>query len=249
MKTGNKVLWSLMVVLSIAVVLLTNANLKISKEIQVLKSDNIRLESVVSSQEEENERLFIQLQEANEVIKVQRPVVEHFNALSKFIDFDAFDLGQLETVMRISEETPLSYEGALALVKYADQYDLPYSLVLSIIDLESSFQQNLVGTSRDRGYMQIIPATERWLAHNFGEELGLEYDPSRIFEPEYNLALGIKYLDLLRSNHGDDFERILSEYNRGPSNLARYYSAYQTYSTSYSRTVLAREKKYLALNN
>lgn len=249
METGNRILWSLVVALSIAVILLTNANIETSRKIEMVKADNLLLEQEVSVQKEENEALFIQLKEANQVIADQQPIVEHFNALSKFIDFDAFDLPQLETVLRISEETPLNYEGALALVKYADQYDLPYSLVLSIIDLESGFQQNLVGTSKDRGYMQIIPATERWLAHTFGEELGLEYDPSRIFEPEYNLALGIKYLDMLRNNHGEDYERILSEYNRGPGNLARYYSAYRTYSTSYSRTVLSREKKYLALNN
>lgn len=249
MFTEKRIFWSLLIAMTIAVVLLTNNSIKTSQKIKTVEAENALLALEVSEKKEQIELLSIHLEQANEVIAIQKPVVEQFKQLSQFIDFDAFDMTQLETVMKISEETPLDYEGALALVKYADLYDLPYSLVLSIIDLESNFNPNLVGTSQDRGYMQIIPATERWLVHQFGDELGIEYDPGRIFEPEYNLALGIKYLDLLRSNHGDDYDRILSEYNRGPSNLARYYSAYQTYSTSYSRTVLSRQKKYLALNN
>lgn len=106
-----------------------------------------------------------------------------------------------------------------------------------------------MGQDQDRGYMQIIPGTEKWLATAYGEELGLEYDPSRIFEADYNLALGIKYLDELISGYGTNYDRILSEYNRGPSNLAKYYSANQTYSTSYSRKVLSKVPIYVSLND
>lgn len=220
-----------------------------SSEIKELKEESRALASNVRQLERENEHLSIQLTEANDVILAQKDVVSQYNQLSEFFNLDAVDMGRLENVKKISDATPLSYEDAMVLVKYADLYDLPYSLVLSLIELESNFQGNLVGSSQDRGYMQIIPASERYLATAFGEELGLQYNPERIFEAEYNLALGIKYLDMLRDRYGDDYERILSEYNRGPSNLARYYAAYNTYSTSYSRKVLSKEKKYLALND
>lgn len=148
----------------------------------------------------------------------------------------------------ISEGTPLDYKSALILLEYAEEYDLNPSLILSVIEVESNFNQWEVGSSKDRGFMQIIPSTEKWLAKDFGKEIGLNYNPDRIFDPEYNIGLAAAYLNLLKENYGDNYDRILSEYNRGPSNLKRYYQKHGTYSTSYSRKVLKAEEKYLAYN-
>ena len=190
----------------------------------------------------------VELEIAKQTINIQTPMVDEYKKIAQFVDFDALKSTQLEKAKEISQETPLEYESAVVLVKYADMYDIPYSLVLSIIDIESNFTKDLVGTSQDRGYMQIIPGTEKWLASSYGAELGLSYDPDRIFDPEYNLALGIKYLDELMNDYGTDFDRILSEYNRGSGNLKKYYQAYKTYSTSYSEKVLSNEVLYVALN-
>lgn len=154
-----------------------------------------------------------------------------------------------ERAKEIEKGTPLDYDAALVLIKYADEYDLNPSLILSVIEVESHFNQWEVGSSRDRGFMQIIPATEKWLAKDFGKSIGLNYNPDRIFDPEYNIGLAAAYLNFLKENYGEDYSRILSEYNRGPSNLKRYYKKYGTYSTSYSRKVLHAEKKYLAFND
>lgn len=249
MKTNNKILLVALVLLGLTVMLLGSKTLQASNEIQKIETEKAELAEIVSTKELEINALSIQVEQAQKVLEAQKPIVEEFEKISKFIDIDAFESTQLEKVKSITELTPLDYESALALVKYADKYDVPYSLILSIIELESNFDQNIVGADQDRGYMQIIPGTEKWLATEFGEELELEYDPNQIFEPDYNLALGIKYLDLLMDSYGANYERILSEYNRGPSNLAQYYAAYQTYSTTYSRTVLSKASKYVALNN
>lgn len=153
-----------------------------------------------------------------------------------------------ERAKAISEGTPLDYKSALILLEYAEEYDLNPSLILSVIEVESNFNQWEVGSSKDRGFMQIIPSTEKWLAKDFGKEIGLSYNPERIFDPEYNIGLAAAYLNLLKENYGDNYDRILSEYNRGPSNLKRYYQKHGTYSTSYSRKVLAAQEKYLAFN-
>lgn len=149
----------------------------------------------------------------------------------------------------IAEGTPLDQRAAEILVKYAKKYDLNPSLILSVIETESGFNQYEVGSSRDRGFMQIIPATEKWLAKGFGKELGLTYNPDRIFDPEYNIGLAAAYLNDLREKHGEDYHRILSEYNRGAGNLKKYFKKNRTYSTSYSRKVLSREKRYLVYND
>ena len=239
-------LGSLVCFVIIAVIIL---QVQANKKIDAYENLSETLTAKIITQEETINELTTELDYANQTIKRQEPMVERFIELSKFLDFDELQSTQLEKALEISDATPLDYESALVLVKYADIYDVPYSLVLSIIDIESNFNRESVGSSQDRGYMQIIPGTERWLVTTFGEELGITYNPERIFDPEYNIALGIKYLDELMNDYGADYERILSEYNRGPSNLKKYYEANRTYSTSYSRKVLSKQQLYVSFNN
>lgn len=150
----------------------------------------------------------------------------------------------VETAHTIYEETPLSLEAALYLAYYCDIYSVEPALVLSIIEVESKFNQHAVGKSKDRGYMQIIPSTERWLARSYGKELGFDYNPDKIFQPEYNLGLAIRYIADLEDKYGNNDHRVLSEYNRGSVRLANYFRQNQTYQTTYSRSILRRMPKY-----
>ncbi len=149
----------------------------------------------------------------------------------------------------IAEETPLDLETAITVVDYSNKFDLDVSLILGVIDLESEFQQYEVGAAQDRGYMQIIPSTERWLFKEYGDLLSFEYNPEQIFEPEYNIGVGCLYLYELKLRHGNNVHRVLSEYNRGPYNLRRYYAKHGTYETTYSKTVKSRADKYVRYNN
>lgn len=151
---------------------------------------------------------------------------------------------QIKSIKEIKTKTPLGLEAAAAVVYYSDYYGVDYSLILSIIDTESNFNQYLVGAASDRGYMQIIPMTEKYLVEAFGEQIGIEYNPGRIFEPDYNLGLGISYIAYLHELHGDDLDKILTEYNRGAGGLAAYYAEHDTYSSVYSRAVIDRTRKY-----
>jgi len=248
MKNKQMGFYGVILLLVMGVLTLGYQNYQASKKIQKYEVENIELNEVVVSQSELIASLNDQLLGTNEILLAQQDKVIIYDQLSAFIDFDDYEITQLERAQVISEDTPLDLEAATSLVKYADQYDISYSLILSIIDIESNFTEDLVGTHEDRGYMQIIPGTEKWLATAYGDELGLEYNPERIFEPSYNLALGIKYIDILMNAYGSNYERILSEYNRGPSKLQSYYKLNQTYSTGYSRLVLNKERKYVAYN-
>lgn len=144
----------------------------------------------------------------------------------------------------IHRNTPLDFESALWVVKYAKQFDLKPSIILAMMDVESHFNQYSVGADQDRGYLQIIPSTEKMLAKNFGSDIELTYDPERIFEPRYNIGLAVCYINFLRQYYGDDYHRILSEYNRGFYNLKKYYKAHKTYETAYSQRILEKKKGY-----
>lgn len=172
---------------------------------------------------------------------------ENANAIiEKYIKLD--EQKDILLIKEIEESTPLDFDTSCIIISYARKFSIKPSLILAMMDLESGFDQFCVGTHEDRGYLQIIPGTEKWLVEEFGEELDIKYDPQRIFEPEYNIGLGTAYISLLSSAYGSDINRILSEYNRGPYNLKKFYEKYNTYETAYSRSILSREEKYKHLN-
>lgn len=211
-----------------------------------LKNEHITQQSLqINTLSQEITLLEVENAQIGQILITESQVADNYRAI-------VGETSQTDLITKAKEivaETPLDFEAAYAVAKYSAALDLNVSLILSVMDLESNFGQFEVGTSDDRGYMQIIPSTEEWLANTYGENYGLTYDPSRIFEPEYNIGLAAIYLSLLQNAYGNDYDRILSEYNRGPYNLKEYYLENQTYVTTYSRVVLGKEQKYLALNN
>ncbi len=148
----------------------------------------------------------------------------------------------------IAQDTALPLEDAHVLVEYTENFGIPNSLVLALIQTESDFDKYMVSSANDRGYMQIIPSTERWLADEYGSAIGIQYDPSRIYQAEYQFGLGTSYLKVLFDKHGNDLHKVLSEYNRGPYNLQMYYNNYGTYHTAYSKRVISRIAQYQHLD-
>ena len=181
------------------------------------------------------ENLYGEIFDKNEIVK-------QLEGVQKYV---TVNLGSdLERITDLADRTPLNLQESAILLGYCDKLKMEPSVILGLIETESNFNKFAVGTSKDRGYMQIIPDTEKWLAYRYGYRLDVRYDSSKIFEPEYNFALGIIYLNHLKRVYGDDYHKILSEYNRGPYNLKMYYNKHKTYQTSYSKLVLKKSEKY-----
>jgi len=178
-----------------------------------------------------------------------RELYEKVQGISNYMEIDSISRDEIERGRQISMNTPLDFETALILSVYAKEYEMRPSLLLSLMETESNFNQFLVGTHKDRGFMQIIPATEKWLVEDFGSEVGMQYDPENIFDPEYNIGLSVMYLSFLKGAYGSNDHRVLSEYNRGPYKLKTYFQNNGTYATSYSKKIIRGESKYIAFNN
>ncbi len=155
----------------------------------------------------------------------------------------------------ICEVTSMDEETVWILLQGCREQRLSLWVVLALIDQETggTFQADLVGRDRDRGYMQITPITERHLFQIHGSNWHFEYNPEDIFEPWYNLTLGMRYLRELADRQMElDWPRVLSEYNYGPVGLSRYHRRNGTYETGYSRRVMEKslkwEKAYLESN-
>lgn len=93
--------------------------------------------------------------------------------------------------------------------KYASHYELPPSLIRSIIETESGFNPRAVSPKGAQGLMQLMPET--------AERLGV----SNSFDPEQNIHGGVKYFRFLMDIFDGDIELSLAAYNAGENLVKR----------------------------
>ncbi|MEW9121709.1 MAG: lytic transglycosylase domain-containing protein [Thermotaleaceae bacterium] len=144
----------------------------------------------------------------------------------------------------IQKMTKLSEAALIHIEHYSKKTGIPISMILAVIEQESRFDKNAQGQAQDRGLMQIIPDTEKWICQRYGDKFNIVYDPKRIFEEEYNIALGTIYLWHLKNAYGEDVHRILTEYNRGYYKSREVYQQNNHFETKYSHSVMKRMEKY-----
>lgn len=103
--------------------------------------------------------------------------------------------------------------------KFSKMYDLDKFLVMSVINVESRFDEKATSIKDARGLMQITPSTGMWIA----EQMNLiEFSPDKLYDPEQNILMGCWYLNNLRKEFNNDYLLILSAYNAGRGNVNKW---------------------------
>ncbi len=120
------------------------------------------------------------------------------------------------------EELPVGVWAAAFPMPYAEQIriaaerqGLDPMLVAGLIRQESAFQPRSVSRAKAIGLMQVLPGTGKRLAR----ELRIPYSRSKLFDPDYNLRLGTKYLADLVAMFGSE-EPALAAYDAGEVRIA-----------------------------
>ncbi|HXZ20393.1 MAG TPA: transglycosylase SLT domain-containing protein [Candidatus Acidoferrales bacterium] len=120
------------------------------------------------------------------------------------------------------EELPLEVWAAAFPMPYAAQIrsaaasqGIDPMLVAGLIRQESAFQPHSVSRAKAIGLMQVLPGTGKRLAR----ELRIPYSRSKLFEPDYNLRLGTRYLADLVAMFGSE-EPALAAYDAGEDRIA-----------------------------
>lgn len=102
----------------------------------------------------------------------------------------------------------------------AGGFRLDRALLYAFMRQESGFKVRAKSRSGARGLMQLMPATAGFIAKRRFRGRGR----NKLFEPEFNLSLGQKYLRYLIAHEavrGDMFALAIA-YNGGPGNLAKW---------------------------
>jgi hypothetical protein len=143
-----------------------------------------------------------------------------------------------------SEGVDVDREHLMQIARIADrvglQFQLPPSLILSVIHTESHFDQDAVSPMGAIGLMQIQTDTAR----EFAEALGLPPPTTfRLFEPETNILLGTGYLRQLIDRFGD-VKTALAAYHVGPTEVGRRLTERSPIGDRYGREIREREVFY-----
>lgn len=107
---------------------------------------------------------------------------------------------------------PLRYEAIIA--RESLRNDLDPNLVAAVILQESRFDPDSVSEAGAVGLMQVMPET----ANELSPKESLTSAGKSLKDPKTNIALGTRYLALLRGKYGED-RLALAAYNGGAGNL------------------------------
>jgi soluble lytic murein transglycosylase len=130
-----------------------------------------------------------------------------------------FDARKIDEVPAIVWKTlyPLPYETALR--REASKNNFDPMLAAGLIRQESTFQADAVSHANAIGLMQVLPKTGKLLA----KQLKVKYTKDKLFEPDFNLQLGMVYIaELLRATGAPEY--AAAAYNAGEDRIALWKS-------------------------
>jgi soluble lytic murein transglycosylase-like protein len=158
---------------------------------------------------------------------------------------DVFEKGLIR-VEGVNEFQRLQLERYTTITSYADRYnarwdmaelvyevalveELPLDLAFRLVDVESDFKPRAVSHAHAIGLAQVMLSTARTLQSGITLE--------QLFDPETNLRLGFRYLNILLEEYDGDLRLALLAYNRGPSRVDGLLAMGQDPANGYANSV------------
>ena len=130
----------------------------------------------------------------------------------------------------LSDAVPLSYTEQDLLRTTCEEYGVPYTFVLAVIERETQFQ-NIEGDGGAAvGYMQVQPKQHGDRMDRLGAD--------NLRDPAQNFRVGVNFLAELLTRY-EDPQKALMAYNMGPTAASRLWEE-GVVTSEYSRAVMER---------
>src|SRR3989344_7063676 len=142
-------------------------------------------------------------------------------------DYARRDLSRSEIAVLLEDRLPEQHKRdakrlASLVHRLAERHKFSPSLILSVIETESSYRYDVVSHAGAIGLMQLLPATAGDIAKRY--RIYTYTKAADLTRPEVNLALGVAYLAHLRRRFGEP-AHYLSAYNMGPGGFRKRLEA------------------------
>ena len=193
------------IILAVSAILLGINNIQLDSIVKV-KDENIKII------ENENDGLYEELKNTNQQVR------EYKNKIDK-LEQENMELSKYRFY-----DIPLTYKQQKFIFDLAEEKNLSFELIISIIKNESNFQTDLVSKTSDYGIMQLNSKNHKFFAKLSGLET---YD---VFDFYDNVTMGVNYLVYLRNNlikqgitNQEDLTiYLLNSYNMGEMGFKNY---------------------------
>lgn len=127
------------------------------------------------------------------------------------------DLSFSEKRFMLKERFPYYYDSIIE--RYSKRYGVEKEFILAIIKQESKYKSDARSWANAHGLMQLIPAT----AGDMGNLTRRRFKSvSQLYEPDYNIHLGSRYVHWLGKQFNGRKDYILAAYNAGPHRVKRW---------------------------
>lgn len=113
-------------------------------------------------------------------------------------------------------------------------YNIDFTLVMAVIQHESSFDPKVISTTNDYGLMQINKMNHEWLT----ETIGI----TNFTDPYQNVRGGVFILRKLFERY-DDTDMVLMAYNMGEDGAKRLWDQ-GIYETNYTTSILKIQQQF-----
>lgn len=155
--------------------------------------------------------------------------------ITKTIEVPSYEEDKLPELAEVKfYDVPLSHSLQRYIYEICADENVPVSLVMAMIEHESSFNPEEVSSTDDYGLMQINTVN-----HSSLEE---QYKTADFMNPYQNVFCGIKMIGSYISSYGD-YNKALMAYNMGEYGAEKAWEN-GIESTSYSKSILALMEQY-----
>lgn len=151
--------------------------------------------------------IYVQRQDGVRSFSDRKPASGNFTRIRK--------TGRTTATASCTGLTPVSMQQRAAqyaplIQKHATAHGLEPKLVSAVMRVESCYDRRAVSRSGARGLMQLMPGT------------AIELGVNDAFDPDQNIAGGVRYLAKMMQRFNRDLRLSLAAYNAGPEAVAAY---------------------------
>lgn len=120
-------------------------------------------------------------------------------------------------IIRVNRETVYPIEYKEIVEKISSEEGISENVIYAVIYTESSFDKDAVSSVGAVGLMQLLPDTAEWLLMREGKKL----DETLLYDPEFNIRYGTKFLKILYDRYGN-WDAAHAAYHAGFTRVDRW---------------------------